>query len=102
MGTFYSVRGKLVGKAEPCAGVKADATALAASLLLEMNETRTANRQPVDPFDALTERERQILEGLAGGLKRFCRRKSRSISRPGHKAGNFPICVNDPKRTKGV
>jgi hypothetical protein len=28
-----------------------------------MNETRPANRQPVDPFDELTERERQILEG---------------------------------------
>lgn len=28
MGTFYSVRGKLVGKAEPCAGVKASTTVL--------------------------------------------------------------------------
>jgi DNA-binding NarL/FixJ family response regulator len=43
--------------------------ALAASLLLEMHEPRTASRKPQDnPINDLTEREREILESLAGGL----------------------------------
>jgi two-component system, NarL family, nitrate/nitrite response regulator NarL len=39
--------------------------ALAASLLVEMREP--ARKAPQNPIDALTERERQILEGLASG-----------------------------------
>jgi two-component system, NarL family, nitrate/nitrite response regulator NarL len=39
--------------------------ALAASLLVEMHEP--ARKTPENPIEALTERERQILEGLASG-----------------------------------
>jgi DNA-binding NarL/FixJ family response regulator len=39
--------------------------ALASSLLIEMHET--ARKEPENPIDELTERERQILEGLASG-----------------------------------
>lgn len=39
--------------------------ALAASLLVEMREP--ARKQPDNPIDELTDRERQILEGLAAG-----------------------------------
>ncbi len=39
--------------------------ALAASLLVEMREP--ARKQPDNPIDELTDRERQILEGLASG-----------------------------------
>ena len=43
--------------------------ALAASLLLEMHEPHTlARKAPVNPINELTEREREILESLAGGL----------------------------------
>jgi DNA-binding NarL/FixJ family response regulator len=43
--------------------------ALAASLLLEMHEPQArARKEPVDPINELTEREREILESLAGGL----------------------------------
>jgi DNA-binding NarL/FixJ family response regulator len=42
--------------------------ALAASLLLDMHQPRTDQRKPADPVDELSERERQILEGLASGL----------------------------------
>lgn len=43
--------------------------ALAASLLLEMDEMRQrAAKPPDDPLQELTGRERQILEGLASGL----------------------------------
>lgn len=43
--------------------------ALAASLLLEMHEVgRKSARAPSNPLDDLTERERQILEGMASGL----------------------------------
>ena len=41
--------------------------ALAASLLLELHEPAARSR-PADPLDELTAREREILEGLAGGL----------------------------------
>jgi two-component system, NarL family, nitrate/nitrite response regulator NarL len=41
---------------------------LAASLLLEMSDTRQQEKVPVNPMDELTERERQILEQLAAGL----------------------------------
>ena len=40
---------------------------LAASLLSEMTAALPRNRPPLDSFDELTERERQILEGLAAG-----------------------------------
>jgi DNA-binding NarL/FixJ family response regulator len=43
--------------------------ALAASLLLEMHEPQAhARKAPADPINELTEREREILESLAGGL----------------------------------
>ena len=42
--------------------------ALAASLLLEMNASGAQARKPEDPLSGLTEREREILEGLAAGL----------------------------------
>ena len=43
--------------------------ALAASMLLEMNMSKTRPRKELEnPIDSLTEREREILEGLAGGL----------------------------------
>jgi DNA-binding NarL/FixJ family response regulator len=42
--------------------------ALAASLLLEMHEPGTRSREPENPINELTERERDILEGLAAGL----------------------------------
>lgn len=43
--------------------------ALAASLLLEMHESNAhKQRQPENPINELTEREKEILEGLAGGL----------------------------------
>ena len=43
--------------------------ALAASLLLEMHDPACSPHQPqADPMDELTEREREILEGLADGL----------------------------------
>lgn len=43
--------------------------ALAASLLLEMHEAgRQSAKQPENPLNDLTERERQILEGMASGL----------------------------------
>lgn len=42
--------------------------ALAASLLLEMREAKPHERQPASPLDELTEREREVLEGLAAGL----------------------------------
>jgi DNA-binding NarL/FixJ family response regulator len=43
--------------------------ALAASLLLEMHDPQAqARKEPVDPINELTEREREILESLAGGL----------------------------------
>lgn len=43
--------------------------ALAASLLLEMHEMAPHKQKPPeDPFQELTERERQILEGMASGL----------------------------------
>jgi two-component system, NarL family, nitrate/nitrite response regulator NarL len=43
--------------------------ALAASLLLELHEPGSSSRkQNTNPINELTERERQILEGLAGGL----------------------------------
>src|SRR5512134_2626951 len=41
---------------------------LAASLLLEMREARSQQKQSTSPLDELTPRERQILEGLAAGL----------------------------------
>jgi two-component system nitrate/nitrite response regulator NarL len=41
---------------------------LATSLLIEMTGARHSTRQPADPFAELTERERQILEGVAAGL----------------------------------
>ena len=41
---------------------------LAASLLLEMREAGTQQKQSPSPLDELTPRERQILEGLAAGL----------------------------------
>jgi len=43
--------------------------ALAASLLLEMHEPKTLSQKNLDdPMNHLTEREREILESLAGGL----------------------------------
>ena len=41
---------------------------LAASLLLEMREARSQQKQAASPLDELTPREREILEGLATGL----------------------------------
>ena len=41
---------------------------LAASLLLEMRESHSQQKQATSPLDELTPRERQILEGLAAGL----------------------------------
>ncbi len=41
---------------------------LAASLLLEMREDRSQQKQISSPLDELTPREREILEGLAAGL----------------------------------
>ena len=41
---------------------------LAASLLLEMREAHSQQKQSASPLDELTPRERQILEGLAAGL----------------------------------
>jgi DNA-binding NarL/FixJ family response regulator len=41
---------------------------LAASLLMEMQGRGSRGKQPADPVSELTERERQILEGLASGL----------------------------------
>lgn len=42
--------------------------ALAANLLLELTNTRSASRAPSSPLDELTEREYQIVEGIASGL----------------------------------
>jgi DNA-binding NarL/FixJ family response regulator len=43
--------------------------ALAASMLLEMNMSKTHPKKDVEnPIDTLTSREKEILEGLAGGL----------------------------------
>jgi len=42
--------------------------ALAASLLLEMSEPGLRERQQANPINDLTDRERDILEGLASGL----------------------------------
>ncbi|MEX2029654.1 MAG: response regulator transcription factor [Anaerolineales bacterium] len=43
--------------------------ALAASLLLELHEpAAAAHKSPGNPIDYLTEREREVLENLAGGL----------------------------------
>jgi DNA-binding NarL/FixJ family response regulator len=41
---------------------------LAANLLMEMRSQSGRSKQAVDPVNELTERERQILEGLASGL----------------------------------
>lgn len=41
---------------------------LAASLLLEMRESQSQQKQAAGPLDELTPREREILEGLAAGL----------------------------------
>lgn len=41
---------------------------LAASLLLEMREAQSQQKQSASPLDELTPREREILEGLAAGL----------------------------------
>ena len=41
---------------------------LAASLLLEMREANSQQKQAASPLDELTPREREILEGLAAGL----------------------------------
>jgi two-component system, NarL family, nitrate/nitrite response regulator NarL len=41
---------------------------LAASLLLEMTGALPGSRPPTSPLDGLTEREHQILEGVAAGL----------------------------------
>ena len=41
---------------------------LAASLLLEMREAHSQQKQAASPLDELTPREREILEGLASGL----------------------------------
>jgi two-component system, NarL family, nitrate/nitrite response regulator NarL len=41
---------------------------LAASLLLEMREAQSQQKQDASPLDELTPREREILEGLAAGL----------------------------------
>ena len=41
---------------------------LAASLLLEMREAHSQQKQAASPLDELTPREREILEGLAAGL----------------------------------
>jgi RNA polymerase sigma factor (sigma-70 family) len=41
---------------------------LAASLLLEMREARSQQKQASSPLDELTPREREILESLAAGL----------------------------------
>lgn len=41
---------------------------LATSLLIEMTGARHSTRPPADPLAELTERERQILEGVAAGL----------------------------------
>lgn len=41
---------------------------LAASLLLEMREAQSQQKQAAGPLDELTPREREILEGLAAGL----------------------------------
>lgn len=41
---------------------------LAASLLLEMREANSQQKQSTSPLDELTSREREILEGLAAGL----------------------------------
>lgn len=41
---------------------------LAASLLLEMREAQSQQKQATSPLDELTPREREILEGLAAGL----------------------------------
>jgi DNA-binding NarL/FixJ family response regulator len=41
---------------------------LAASLLWEMTKPVSSSRSPTSPLDELTERERQILEGVAAGF----------------------------------
>jgi DNA-binding NarL/FixJ family response regulator len=41
---------------------------LAASLLLEMREANSQQKQVAGPLDELTSREREILESLAAGL----------------------------------
>lgn len=43
--------------------------ALAASLLLEMHEAKPQSQKSGGPLDELTAREREILEGLAAGLR---------------------------------
>lgn len=42
--------------------------ALAASILVELDQGKTNSPQPPTPFDELTDREREILEKLAEGL----------------------------------
>lgn len=51
-----------------CAGEVYVTPALAASLLLVLTNASGGSRAPADPLDELTERERQILEGVAFGL----------------------------------
>ena len=51
-----------------CEGESYVTPALAAGLLREMTGMGPGARPPADPLNELTERERQILEGVAGGL----------------------------------
>lgn len=51
-----------------CAGESYVTPALAASLLREMTGSAPGARPPADPLNELTEREREILEGVAEGL----------------------------------
>lgn len=51
-----------------CAGESYVPPMLAASLLLEMREAHSQQKQAASPLDELTPREREILEGLAAGL----------------------------------
>lgn len=41
---------------------------LASNILLEMTQVRPGMAQPANPLEELTERERQVLEGVAAGL----------------------------------
>jgi len=51
-----------------CTGESYVTPALASGLLREMTGMVPGARPPADPLNELTERERQILEGVAGGL----------------------------------
>ena len=51
-----------------CGGESYVTPALAASLLREMTGSAPGARPPADPLNELTEREREILEGVAEGL----------------------------------